>query len=193
MSVSHTAADGLWLGRVKRLAVGAGALILFAILQYGLTRHGSPRAVMLTDLSWTAVALLAVQQAFVTATRSSGRDRAVWSGLALASLWWLVARLYADYVELVLGQPLPFPAWSDAGALAFPLLAIGSVVASIRRSDLQTSLLRPICNLGLISVALYTSLGMVLYDALAATGAPSSGWRRRWLTPSSTAPPCSSR
>jgi PAS domain S-box-containing protein len=31
--------------------------------------------------------------------------------------------------------------------------------------------LRPICNLGLISVALYTSLGIVLHDALMGTGA----------------------
>ncbi|HVZ02867.1 MAG TPA: ATP-binding protein [Dongiaceae bacterium] len=165
------AGDALWRGRALRLALGIGALLLFSIVQFGLTGRGSPRAVMLADLCWTAAALFGFQQATVNAWRFHGRNRVVWSGFALACLSWLGSRLYAGHLELVRGEALPFPGWNDAGALAFPLLTIASILAAIRRSDLQASLLRPICNLGLISVALYTSLGLVLHDALTATGA----------------------
>jgi PAS domain S-box-containing protein len=165
------ASDALWRGRMKRIGLGLAALLAFAIVQYGMTERGSPRALMLTDLSWAAIALFPVQQCFQSALRLQGRDRLVWSGLGIASACWLAARIYAAYVELGLGATLPFPDWDDAGTLAFPLVTIVSMLVAIRRRDLQASLLRPICNLGLISVALYTSVGMVLHDALADTGA----------------------
>src|SRR6185369_3454137 len=103
------ASDAMWRGRAKRFAAGIAALILFSILQYGFSDRGSPRAVMLTGLAWTAAALLAVQQTLQTARHFGGRDRLVWSGLALACIAWLGGRLYADYWELVRGETLPFP------------------------------------------------------------------------------------
>ena len=100
------ASDAMWRGRSKRLGIGVAGLILFAVLQYGLSDRGSPRSVMLSDLSWTAVALLAMQQATMTARRFKGRDRMVWSGLALACLCWLGGRLFADYWEVLRGATL---------------------------------------------------------------------------------------
>jgi PAS domain S-box-containing protein len=161
----------MWRARAKRLSAGFIFLLLFAVLQYGMTESGSPEAVMLTDLAWSVAGLLAFQQSLTTARRLQGRDRSVWLVMALACLCWLGGRLYADYWQLMRRETLSFPGLADAAALAFPLLVIGSTLAAIRRTDLKSSLLRPICNLGLISIALYTSLGMVLHDALVRTAA----------------------
>ena len=166
------AADALWRARAIRLALGLAVLIAFAVLQYGLTEPGSPRAIALTDLSWTAAALLALQQTLQTGLRAVGRPRFGWFTLVAALACWLLGCLQRDYVELVLRQPAPVPDWVDLGALLFPPLAIVSMVGAIRRADLQSNLLRPLCNLGLISVALYTSLGIVLHDDIARTDLP---------------------
>jgi PAS domain S-box-containing protein len=167
LSVSQMAADAMWRGRARRLGLGIAALIIFSLVQYGMTERGSPRAVMLTDLAWTAVALFATQQALQSGLRTAGRIRMSWFALAAGLACWLLGSLQRDYVELVLWIPAPVPGWADLGALALPPLAIVSLVGGIRRMDLQANLTRLFCNLGLISVALYTSLGLVLYDSIA--------------------------
>jgi len=163
------ATDALWRARARRLALGLAVLVGFAVVQHGLTEPGSFRASALTDLSWTLAALLALQQTVQTGLHATGRIRFGWFTLAAAIGCWLLGSLQRDYVELVLRAAPPVPDWMDLGALIFPPLATVSMVGAIRRVDLQSNLLRPLCNLGLISVALYTSLGVVLFDDIART------------------------
>jgi PAS domain S-box-containing protein len=164
--------DALWRARAKRIVLGLGALVLFCVLQYGLTERGSPRAMMLADLCLTALALLAAQQTFLTGLRSIPQHRTAWWALTAAASCWLIGQLHRDYVELVLRTPITTADWADVGALVFPLLAIVAIVAPIGRVDLRSNLLRPLCNLGLISVALYTSLGITLNDWVAHAAVP---------------------
>src|SRR5581483_8148719 len=151
--------------RTKLLVGWSAALALFAVLQYGVSARGSLQSAILIDLAWTLAALLAASEAYRTAARLIGRERLAWLGIAAASALWLIAQLYWNYVQLVKGEPNAFPDWDDAGYLAFPLLVIGSLLAGMRREDVRSSFIRPLCNLGLITVSLFTCLGLVLSDA----------------------------
>lgn len=156
--------------RRLRLLIGwVGALVLYAILQFGMTERGSFRAAFLIDLAWTLGALAAAYQCHATAKSLQGRERLAWLSFAGASLLWFIGQIYWDYMELVLGRLTPFPTWSDLGYLGFPLLAIGGLLISIRRVEFRSGFLRPLSNLGMIAVALYTTLGMLLHDSVAAT------------------------
>jgi PAS domain S-box-containing protein len=150
-----------------RLLIGwIGALALYAVLQFGLTERGSFRAAALIDIAWTLAALAAACQCAATARRLHGRERLAWLSFAGASLIWFLGQAYWDHMELVQGRHTPFPTLSDLGYLGFPLLAIAGLLVSIRRVELRSSFLRPLSNLGMIAVALYTTLGMLLHDSL---------------------------
>jgi len=161
--------DPLARRRIRLLAGWAAALVLYAVLQFGMTERGSIRAAALIDIAWTLASVLAAHQCYLTATRFRGRERLAWLGFAGAGLIWFLGQLHWDYCELVAFRKTPFPDWSDIGYLGFPPLAIASLLVSIRRVELRASFLRPLCNLGVIAVALYTSLGMLLHDSLAGT------------------------
>ena len=168
-SLATLSPDSIARRRLRLLAGWAAALVLYMVLQFGMTEPGSFRAAALIDLAWTLASLLAAAQCYLTATRFRGRERLAWLGFAGAGLIWLAGQLYWNYSELVLRQTALFPGWGDIGYLGFPLLAIGGLLISIRRVELRTSFLRPLCNLGVIAVALYTTLGMLLHDSLART------------------------
>ncbi|MDQ7249188.1 ATP-binding protein [Dongia sedimenti] len=156
--------------RRLRLLIGwVGALVLYVVLQFGMTDRGSFRAAALIDLAWTLASLAAAAQCYLTAKRLQGRERLAWLSFAGACLVWLIGQLYWDYLELALGRQTPFPSVSDLGYLGFPLLAIGGLLISIRRIEVRSGFLRPLSNLGMIAVALYTTLGMLLHDSLASS------------------------
>jgi PAS domain S-box-containing protein len=155
--------------RLQLLIGWIGALVLFVVLQFGMTDRGSFRAAFLIDSAWTLASLAAAYQCYATATRLQGRERLAWLSFAGASLLWFMGQVYWDYMELVLGRQTPFPTGSDLGYLGFPLLAIAGLLISIRRVEFRSGFLRPLSNLGMIAVALYTTLGMLLHDSLATT------------------------
>ena len=155
--------------RVGLLACWAGALVLYAVLQFGMTERGSPRAATLIDTAWTLASLAAAWQCAVTGLRFQGRERLAWASFAGAGLIWFMGQVYWDYMELGLGLQTPFPTVSDLGYLGFPVLAISGLLISIRRVELRSGFLRPLSNLGMIAVALYTTLGLLLHDSLATT------------------------
>jgi PAS domain S-box-containing protein len=156
--------------RRLRLLIGwVGALALYVVLQFGMTERGSFHAAFLIDSAWTLASLAAAYQCAATALRLQGRERLAWLSFAGASLIWFLGQVYWDFMELVLGRQTPFPTWSDLGYLGFPVLAIGGLLISIRRVELRSGFLRPLSNLGMIAVALYTTLGMLLHDSLATT------------------------
>ncbi len=130
--------------RLLLLACWVGALVLYAVLQFGMTERGSFRAAFLIDLAWTLAALAAACQCAATAMRLQGRERLAWLSFAGASLLWFIGQVYWDYMELVLRRQTPFPTGSDLGYLGFPLLAIGGLLISIRRVELRSGFLRPL-------------------------------------------------
>jgi PAS domain S-box-containing protein len=158
--------------RLRLLAGWVAALALYVVLQFGMTERGSFGAAFLIDFAWTIAALVAAVQCYRTATRFQGRERLAWLSFAGACLLWLIGQLTWNFNELVLGEVTPFPDWSDIGYLGFPILAVGGLLISIRRVELRSGFLRPLSNLGMIAVALYTTLGMLLHDSLAATAQP---------------------
>jgi PAS domain S-box-containing protein len=166
-SLANPNQDSIARRRIRLIAGWVGALVLYAVLQFGMTEPGSFRAAFLIDIAWTLASLAAAHQCAMTAMRFQGRERLAWLSFAGASLIWAIGQLYWDYMELALGRPTPFPSWSDIGYLGFPLLAIGGVLISIRRVELRSGFLRPLSNLGMIAVALYTTIGMLLHDSLA--------------------------
>jgi len=165
-SLGSTEQGSITRRRTRFLAAWIGALFLFVIVQYGLTPPGSSRAVLQIDLAWTAVSLLAAYQCYRTAAGFQGRERLTWLGFAGACLVWLAGQVYWDYCAVFRNVDVPFPSPADIGYLGFPVLAVGGLLGSIRRAELRAGFLRPLCNLGLIAVALYTSLGMLLHDSL---------------------------
>jgi PAS domain S-box-containing protein len=158
--------------RIRLLAGWVGALVLYAVLQFGMTQRGSYQARALIDIAWTFAALVAAYQCYLTATRFQGRERMAWLCFAGACLIWLIGQVYWDYMELALRLATPFPTLSDLGYLGFPVLAVGGLLISIRRVELRSGFLRPLSNLGMIAVALYTALGMLLHDSLAMAAQP---------------------
>jgi PAS domain S-box-containing protein len=165
-SLATSDQDSTMRRRIRLLAGWIGALGIFAVLQFGMTARGSFQAATLIDIAWTLAALAAAAQCTRTALRFEGRERLAWLCFAGASLIWLLGQAYWDYLELVARQRAPFPDWCDLGYLGFPLLAVAGLLISIRRVELRSGFLRPLSNLGMIAVALYTTLGMLLHDSL---------------------------
>jgi PAS domain S-box-containing protein len=162
--------------RRLRLLIGwIAALMLYAVLQFGMTERGSFRAAFLIDFAWTLAALAAAHQCSVTALKFQGRERLAWLCFAGASLIWFAGQLYWDIAELWIGTAPTFPAWCDLGYLGFPVLAVAGLLISIRRVELRSGFLRPLSNLGMITIALYTTLGMLMHDSLVvSTSLPSA-------------------
>jgi hypothetical protein len=166
LNPESTARRRLWL-----LIGWTGALVLYVVLQFGMTERGSFRAAFLIDFAWTLAALVAAYQCTATANRFQGRERFAWLCFAGASLIWFLGQAYWDYLELWLKQQTPFPTAADLGYLGFPVLAVAGLLSSIRRVELRSGFLRPLSNLGMIAVALYTVLGMLMHDSVVGTSA----------------------
>src|SRR3569623_544938 len=152
--------------RLQLLLGWTGGLVLYVLLQYGMAESGSYLAYFLIDLAWTMAAFAAALQCARTALRFQGRERCAWFCFAGASGLWLLGQLTWDYLELWLQIKSPFPSVCEIGYLGFPLLAIGGLLVSIRRVELRSGFLRPLSNLGMIAVALYTTLGMLMHDSV---------------------------
>jgi PAS domain S-box-containing protein len=155
--------------RLGLVACWVGTLVLYAVLQFGMTERGSFRAAFLIDSAWTLAAVVAAYQCTITARLFQGRERLAWLCFAGASAIWLIGQLRWDVAELWLRKAPGFPDWCDIGYLGFPVLAVGGLLISIRRIELRSGFLRPLSNLGMIAVALYTVLGMLMHDSVAAS------------------------
>ena len=170
---SRRAPEGTWLmtdvtsRRLERArwAVGAvtGLLLLWVLAVYGT--HTVNRT--FSDLSETAVALLASVNCALAARSCSGRLRLAWGGLAGATLSWAVGQAIWSWYELVQHTATPFPGLADLGFLGFPLGAVlalaifPSHVSGAHRWRMTLDGLMIACALGLISWA--TALGAVVH------------------------------
>src|SRR3954449_7413129 len=76
-----------------------------------------------------AVAMAAGISCWVTAFRSTGRYRLVWSLLGMGMASWGIGQLTWDYYEVILKRDVPFPSMADAGYL----LEVPLVVAALIR------------------------------------------------------------
>jgi PAS domain S-box-containing protein len=163
--IAAQASESIARRRTRVLGGWTAVLVLFCAVQYGYEPRGSYDSILLIDSCWTAFSLVAAYEACLTARKFPGRERLAWLALAAGSGIWFVGQLYWDYLELVRKVSVPFPSVSDIGYLVFPLLVIAGLLLLVRRADLRASYLRPLSNLGLIAVALYTCLAMLLNDA----------------------------
>src|SRR3954469_16679935 len=75
-----------------------------------------------------AVAIAAGISCWVTAFRSTGRYRLVWSLLGMGMASWGIGQLTWDYYEVILKRDVPFPSMADAGyLLEVPLVVAGLI------------------------------------------------------------------
>ncbi len=134
--------------RLGLLALWVGGLVLYAILQFGMTERGSWRAAFLIDLAWT-LASLAARLAVLLRPRYGCRAASASPGSAspARASSGSSARSTGTTRSWCWKRQTPFPAWSDFGYLGFPMLAIAGLLISIRRVELRSGFLRALSNL----------------------------------------------
>lgn len=137
------------------------ALILYSLLVP--TRLVSPEtARVITDLAWTAAALIATASSLRAARLLTGADRTAWMLFGAAAAVWTCGQIAWDVYELILNVPIPFPSVADIGYLAFgPLMIAGMWLLRSTQRQRELSWLR-IANLGLILCSLAVILIVVL-------------------------------
>jgi diguanylate cyclase (GGDEF)-like protein/PAS domain S-box-containing protein len=109
----------------SRRVVAYGCAVAVSALWTWALRQGSPTfAVWLSDWGLAAVAIAAAGSCALTARRTSGRVRSVWTLLAASAASWGSGMLVWAWYECVLRES-PFPSLADAGYLAaMPLAAL---------------------------------------------------------------------
>src|SRR5687767_2545068 len=68
-----------------------------------------PTARFITDIAWTAAALLAAVSSYRTARILAGAERIAWLLFAIANAAWAAGQIAWDVYELILGITVPFP------------------------------------------------------------------------------------
>src|SRR4051794_21241933 len=99
------------------LAVSVPFALGWAVVIFGGV-GGPTFAKWFSNGALACAALAAGASCGITAFRSRGRYRTVWTLLALGMASWGVGQVIWDYYEVVLRQEVPFPSWADAGYLA---------------------------------------------------------------------------
>ncbi len=153
-----------WRIRATWLLTG-GWCTLAAVLVSGRLQH--QQAVWLDDLTQTAGAAAAGACCLAACRRSSGRLRAVWAYLGVASSAWAAGQLLWTIDELLLGRPRPFPSLADLGFATFPVAIVIAITVfpaqntRLRGRDVVDGLILAL-TLGAISWT--TGLGAVVRD-----------------------------
>lgn len=132
-------------------AARAWAVVLLVFL-LSVPTQLVPTAVgrFITDIAWTAAALLATISSFRTARVLDGRERTAWYLFAAASGAWTLGMIVWDINELILHKSAPFPSISDAGFSMFGvLMGIGMLLLRTTLAARQLTWLR-VANLGLV-------------------------------------------
>jgi PAS domain S-box-containing protein len=161
-----------WLFRAStsRWSVPAAwvfALALYvAVVEGGLARGEA--VVWITDLAWTAAALLATHACLqaARALRDSYLRRA-WSLFAAAFGCWLVGQLIWDWNEPVRGIAVPFPSASDFFYTVFGFVAIAALLALREPGATPRLTARNFGNLGLIVCTLAVAATTALLEPIA--------------------------
>src|SRR5205823_6736763 len=107
-------------------AVAAGAGFLAYAVWIGFTIGGPAVTLAVDDYGEAVPALLAAAAAFAACRHAQGRGRAAWLLIGASALAWAAGELAWAQLEVVQGQPEPFPSVADVGFLAsYPLAAAG--------------------------------------------------------------------
>lgn len=160
--------------RRATLLIGwTAAIAVFSILQYGVDFSDPWAGRFISDFAWTAASFLTMVQCFQAALSIDGRHRRAWFVFSFACFVWFLGQMYWNVEDLILGVALPFPAPSDFGFLAFPvLMSLGLLLLSDEMAVTPINL-KHLCNFGLLAAALYTIIALFMRDAIGESTADS--------------------
>jgi len=120
-------------------AILAGAGFTVFTLWLALGVGGLRTTVAVDDIGEAVAAGIAAAACVLAAARASGRRRLAWGLLGAAALSWTAGEVAWTYIEVGLGQAVPFPSLADMGFLgSYPLLIAGLLCLPLAPSRAAT-------------------------------------------------------
>ena len=157
-------------------AAATAAVVSILFVAWTANRWISDSAtIALDDIGEGVAALIAAGSCGLAAYRNSGRTRVAWYLFSLSALSWALGEAIWSWIEVGLGESVPFPSAADAGfLLAIPLAVAGVFAFTSAPRRLATRgeaiLAGAIVALSLLFVAWGFGLGKV-YESSPATPA----------------------
>jgi len=139
--------------------------MVYAIGDYVMPIEGTARH-WWADMCWTLISLAAAVRCFLTAYKVGEKDRMAWRLFGLGCLSWFTGMLIWSYLELFANNPIPFPALSDIGYLAFPPFMMAGLVVYLRSSASLVPTLKTVSELALVLCATIITLIILLYNPI---------------------------
>jgi two-component system cell cycle response regulator len=119
-------------GRVAAASALGGAWLAFYAAWIALRPGGSHAQTVFADTAYLVPIAAACALGAVAAVRATRGLRLFWTVVAISNGLWLAGESLWSVKELVLGQPVPFPWWTDAAYLAATCLLPVAVVLAFR-------------------------------------------------------------
>jgi len=133
---------------ILALTGSAGFVVAFG-LWLKLDWGGISRTQQVDDIGQFVLAFAAAGACAFAASRQLGRSRVAWLLMAVSALSWGAGEVAWSYYELLKGQQVPFPSYSDLGFLLAVPFAIAGVLFFPSARSRATSLIRTVLD-GLI-------------------------------------------
>jgi len=118
------------------------------------------------DIGWTLASLAAAIRCFITANKVGDEVRKAWLLFGLGCFSWFIGMLIWSYLELFENKPIPFPALSDIGFLAFAPFMMAGLVVYLRSSASLVLTLKSVSELALVLCATLITLVIILYNPI---------------------------
>ena len=118
------------------------------------------------DMCWTLISLAAAIRCFITANKVGEEDSMAWLLFGVGCFSWFIGMLIWDYLELFANEPIPFPALSDIGFLAFAPFMMAGLVVYLRSAASLVPTLKAVSELALILCATIITLILILYNPI---------------------------
>jgi len=149
------------------IALGAWAAVCLCFAAWLFFQWGGIHTTQsFDDIGEFVIAYVAAGACAFAASRHQGRSRAAWALISLSAFSWGSGEVAWSYYELLQGQQVPFPSFSDLGYLLAMPFAIAGVLCFPTAASKATRLLRAIIDGLLIAGSLFvvswaTTLGAV--------------------------------
>jgi diguanylate cyclase len=136
--------------------IAAGVLVLMVLRALDATGIGGRPLVVLLDNGVQLAAAVAAMSACARVALSDGREsRSGWVLLTAGSACWVLGQAVWTYLELVLGQDVPFPSFADMGFLLFPLLTSAGLLSWLRAGDTASARVRDLLDGAVIACSVF--------------------------------------
>ena len=139
--------------------------IVYAIGDSAMPTEGTARH-WWADMSWTLISLAAAIRCFITANKVGEEDSMAWVLFGVGCFSWFTGMLIWSYLELFANEPIPFPALSDIGFLAFPPFMMAGLVVYLRSDASLVPTLKAVSELALVVCATIITLILLLYNPM---------------------------